>query len=155
MVAVWEKVVDELQFTVTWPDCWLWTSIDEPDTAATDPEEPENGPAPGVVAAPATLAAATLVANEMPMMAMGTAHNRGMGRFMMRCTPSFPMRSHFRCDPLIFNSTECHSLRRASMGASRAARDAGYTPNTRPMAMATTKAPTLGETERAIGYPMA
>jgi hypothetical protein len=34
------KVVDGVQLTVTCPDCWFWTSIDEPEMAATEPDAP-------------------------------------------------------------------------------------------------------------------
>jgi hypothetical protein len=66
-VAVCVKAVEEVQLTVTWPLCGFWTSIVEPETAATEPEVPGKGPPPpGAVAAPATVATARLAASEMP-----------------------------------------------------------------------------------------
>jgi hypothetical protein len=38
--TIWLKVVDVVQLTVTCPDSWLWTSIEVPVMAATDPEAP-------------------------------------------------------------------------------------------------------------------
>jgi hypothetical protein len=72
-VAVFENVVEGVQLTVTWPLCWFWTSIDEPVTAATDPEAPgPNEPWVGVVAAPATLAPVSPTAKEAPTLATRT-----------------------------------------------------------------------------------
>ena len=87
-VATWEKVVEVLQLTVTWPVCWFWTSIDVPEMAATDPEVPGNPPPPaGVVAAPAAVAVARLAATAMVMIAAGAAWIRGTRRLTL-CSPS-------------------------------------------------------------------
>jgi hypothetical protein len=125
-VAVWEKVVDGVQLTVTWPLCWFWTSMDDPATAATDPEATGGEPPLGVVAAPATVVPVRLATSEMPMMAAGTVRRMwGLGRFMLWCSPSCGMGYFSWTGPLVSGGVHGYSLRRASMGASRAARDAG------------------------------
>jgi hypothetical protein len=43
-VAVFVKAVEAFQLTVTWPVCAFWTSIDEPEMAATEPEAPGKAP---------------------------------------------------------------------------------------------------------------
>jgi hypothetical protein len=60
-VAVWVKVVEGVQVTVTCPDCWFWTSMDDPEMAATDPEAPGNEPPPAPPGARAEPAAAVVV----------------------------------------------------------------------------------------------
>ena len=45
-VTVLVKLVDDVQLTVTWPVCWFWTSIDDPEMEATDPDAPGNPPPP-------------------------------------------------------------------------------------------------------------
>jgi hypothetical protein len=67
-VAVWVNAVDEVQLTVTCPDCWFWTSIDDPEMSATDPDAPGNEPPPGVLAAPdaATVVLEVLLAVMVP-----------------------------------------------------------------------------------------
>ena len=44
-VAVWVKVVEGVQLTVTWPLCGFWTSMVEPERAATEPEVNGNAAA--------------------------------------------------------------------------------------------------------------
>lgn len=41
-LTIWVKAVDVVQLTVVWPLCWLWTSMDDPVMAATEPEAPGN-----------------------------------------------------------------------------------------------------------------
>jgi hypothetical protein len=66
-VATWENAVDDVQLTVTCPACWLWTSMDDPEMAATEPEVGgENEPPLGAVAALATPVTARLAARETP-----------------------------------------------------------------------------------------
>jgi hypothetical protein len=93
--ATWEKVVEGVQLTVTCPVCWFWTSMDEPVTAATEPEVGgENEPPLGVVAAPATPAKARLAARVTPTVATSTdRRQRVCGHFMVCCSPSFPKRA--------------------------------------------------------------
>ena len=43
-VATFENLVEDVQVTVSCPDDWLWTSIDVPEMAATDPEVPGKRP---------------------------------------------------------------------------------------------------------------
>ena len=45
-VTVLVKAVEPVQLTVTCPDCWFWTSIDDPVMAATDPDAPGKLPPP-------------------------------------------------------------------------------------------------------------
>jgi hypothetical protein len=88
-VATWEKVVVAVQLTVTWPLCWFWTSMDEPEMAATEPEAPGNEPPPGAVAASAMPAKAKLAARETPSVAASTDRRQGVcGDFMVCCSPS-------------------------------------------------------------------
>jgi hypothetical protein len=63
------KDVEELHETATWPACWLWTSIDEPDTVAIRPDAagafappalPPPAPPPAPPAAAPLAAAAEL-----------------------------------------------------------------------------------------------
>jgi len=54
-VVDWEKVVDEVQLTVTCPAWALWTSMAAPDRDATDPDAPGNAPVPAAGADPEVL----------------------------------------------------------------------------------------------------
>jgi hypothetical protein len=87
--AIWEKVVEGVQLTVTCPDCWFWTSMDEPEMAATEPEVGGvNDPPLGVVAASATPVTARLAARETPRVVARTdRRQRGCTHFMVSCSP--------------------------------------------------------------------
>jgi hypothetical protein len=88
--TVSEKVVDVLQLTVTWPDCSLWTSMDDPVMAATEPEAPGNDPAPDFdvdEAAPAAVMVARLRASGRATRAVTTAGMRGARRLMVSPSP--------------------------------------------------------------------
>ena len=107
-VAFCVNVVDDVHVTVTWPVSWLWTSIDDAVMAATEPDAPgPNRPRGVVVAAPAAAGPATKAIATAAATVVVT-------RRVERCiVVSFSLdRFH-------------HSLRRASIGASRAARLAG------------------------------
>ena len=41
-LTIWVKAVDVVQLTVVCPLCWLWTSMEDPVMAATEPEAPGN-----------------------------------------------------------------------------------------------------------------
>jgi hypothetical protein len=45
-VTVLMNVVEDVQLIVTCPVCWFWTSIDDPEMAATEPEAPGKLPPP-------------------------------------------------------------------------------------------------------------
>jgi hypothetical protein len=62
-VVDWVKLVDGVQLTVTWPVCWLWTSMEDPASAATDPTVPGNAPPAGAGPDP-ELAGATVVVED-------------------------------------------------------------------------------------------
>ena len=44
----WLNVVDGVQLTVIWPVCWFWTSMDDPESDATEPTAPGNDPPDGL-----------------------------------------------------------------------------------------------------------
>jgi hypothetical protein len=73
--TIWLKVVDVVQVTVTCPESWFWTSIDDPVMAATDPEAPGKercGDEPDDVEA-----ASAAVAKPRPSVTVSTADAMG------------------------------------------------------------------------------
>jgi hypothetical protein len=72
VVTVWENEVEAVQSTVVWPDCSLWTSIELPEMAATDPEVPGPPGAPPGEAAPAVPATPRQAARERQVVAART-----------------------------------------------------------------------------------
>jgi hypothetical protein len=123
-VAIWLNVVEEVHDTVVWPVCAFWTSIDVPEIAAT---EPEVGRA---VAAPAV--AATERIPTAPETATETAtrgHRQWRRRMVVVRFTVVSSLSSCTCAVLpVGDASEVergHSVRRASIGAMRAARLAG------------------------------
>jgi hypothetical protein len=180
-VTVCVKCVDAVQVTVTWPLVGFCTSIEIPGlTAAMVPEAEETDGLGTVVvvvlflwvaasAGPPTLAKLVPRARPSPKaanlerVAVRTIFARGLlepvpikaGKFcsFILLGDCFALRPDVRGKA--FRALESHhlthSLRSASMGDNRAARVAGYTPKTRPMAMATTMATAVARGEMVTG----
>ena len=88
--AIWVKVVEGVQLTVTWPDCWLCTSMDEPVMAATEPEVGGRTSRRLALWLRATPAKARVAARETPNSGYQYRPTaEGRGHFMVCCSPSF------------------------------------------------------------------
>jgi hypothetical protein len=151
-VTVLENCVDEVQLTVVWPLLGFCTSMLVALSAATDPKAPVGAlvdvAAPAVDATvPAARSAVAPVPRICAQRLLGI--RLPVSGSMLAVASFFPVRVCCRWDV-----GSRYSVRRASIGASEAARLAGYTPKRTPMASAMASAPTAAVGLVEMGSPI-
>ncbi len=163
--TVLENCVVGVQLTVVWPELEFCTSMLEALSAATLPVAPVG--AFGVVAAPAVAAtAATATRAVVPAPRNRAQRRRFELRLVSVCISVVPLSLSIlfgliswllglvpSC-PAPAAGSGAYSLRKASIGASEAARLAGYTPKRTPMARAMARAPTAAVGLVVMGSPI-
>lgn len=156
-VTVLENVVMVSQLTVVCPELGFCTSMVDPLSAATLPEAP-IGRFVVELAAPAGLPSAASTTSAVVAPPRSGARRRSFELWLVGVNMwSFLfLLVLWRClehDSSVARARP-YSLRKASMGASDAARLAGYTPKSTPMAKAMASAPTAAVALVVIGSPM-
>ncbi len=155
-VADLENVVVVVQLTVVCPVLALCTSMLVPLSAATLPVAPPGAlggeAAPAVPAVAATVPTASSAAAPVPRIRAQLRFGvwRGVGVSMVAVASFFSRVMGLIVRTLVGG----YSVRRASIGASDAARLAGYTPKRTPIARAIASAPTAAVGLVEMGSPI-